>query len=76
MQFILKAPEVPACRLGERARGRGLAGPPGSSQGFCHDAEDAILAGKLSVTKATRMSPGKKRGEYERQPEVADWEAE
>ena len=33
VQLILKAAEVPACRLGETgARARGLAGPPGSSQ--------------------------------------------
>ena len=33
VQLILKAAEVPACRLGETgAQARGLAGPPGSSQ--------------------------------------------
>ena len=80
MQLILKAAEVPACRLGETGEQAPRLGWSTwlKTQEFCHDAEDAILAGKLSLTKATQgMSPGsKERGEHERQPEVSDREAE
>jgi type VI secretion system protein ImpH len=56
VQLILKAAEVPACRLGETGEQAPRLGWSTwlKSKEFCHDAEDAILAGKLSVTKAAR----------------------
>jgi type VI secretion system protein ImpH len=56
VQLILKAAEVPACRLGETGEQAPRLGWSAwlKSKAFCHDAEDAILAGKLHVTKAAR----------------------
>ena len=56
VQLILKAAEVPACRLGETGEQASRLGWSTwlKSKEFCHDAEDAISAGKLHVTKAAR----------------------
>ena len=69
VQLILKAAAVPACCLGETGAQAPRLGWSTwlKSKEFCRDAEEAVLAGRLSFTKATR---GKERGEHERQPEV------
>ena len=56
VQLILKAAEVPFCRLGETGEQAPRLGWSTwlKSKEFCRDAEDVILAGKLSVTKAAR----------------------
>jgi type VI secretion system protein ImpH len=56
VQLILKAVEVPACRLGETGAQAPRLGWSTwlKSKGGCRDAEDVILAGKPNVANAAR----------------------
>jgi len=56
VQLILKAAEVPACRLGETGEQAPRLGWSTwlKPQERCRNADEAVLAGKLSLTKATR----------------------
>lgn len=56
VQLILQAAEVPACRLGETGKQAPRLGWSTwlKPQECYRDAEEAVLAGKLSLTKATR----------------------
>ena len=56
VQLILQAAEMPACRLGETGEQAPRLGWSTwlKPKECCRDAEETVLAGKLSLTKATR----------------------
>ena len=56
VQLILKAAEVPACRLGETGEQAPRLGWSTwlKSKALCRDAEEAVLAGQLRFTQAAR----------------------
>jgi type VI secretion system protein ImpH len=80
IQLVLKAVEVPWCRLGEMGdRAPRLGWSTWLKTGeFTHDAEDAVFAGHLTGQSSSGTEAVTQEGgiPHEREPEISDWQAE